>query len=98
MLFAYGTDRLARDVEAAARLLNACERAGVTIVTRKGTYPPGDRAARASFNLAALMNEGYSSHASEKQSAVAARRVAWGDLMGPPPYGTRLAPREKGLG
>jgi len=95
-LFAYSCDRLARDVEAAARLLNICERAGVKIVTREGTYPPGDRAARASFNLAALMNEDYSSQASEKQSAVSARRVARGDLMGPPPYGMRLAPRTKG--
>ena len=95
-VYAYGTDRLARSVLAAATLLDVCERSGVTIVTREGRYPPGDRAARSAFHLAAMMNEDYSSQASERQSSVMAVRRARGDELGPPPYGKRLAPREKG--
>ena len=41
-VYAYATDRLARDVEAASRLLNACERAQVPIVVK------GQRASDAS--------------------------------------------------
>src|SRR4249919_3264528 len=39
-LYAYSTDRLARSVEWAARLLNACRRAGTVIVTSEGRFEP----------------------------------------------------------
>jgi DNA invertase Pin-like site-specific DNA recombinase len=39
-LYAYATDRLARSVEWAARLLNAARRAGTVIVTSEGRFEP----------------------------------------------------------
>src|SRR5690349_21098602 len=41
-LYAFATDRLARSVEWSARLLNACRRAGVPIVTSEGRFEPDD--------------------------------------------------------
>src|SRR3954463_954164 len=50
-VYAYSIDRLARDVEASARLLNACERTGATIVTSEGRFAPGDVGARLTFHI-----------------------------------------------
>ena len=68
-LYAYAADRLSRDTETAMHLLNACERAKVPIVTKEGTFTPGDRSARLLFTVQAATNEDYSSQASEKRHA-----------------------------
>lgn len=95
-LYAYSTDRLARSVEWSARLLNACERAGTTIVTTEGRFPPGDDAARVTFQIMAVMNENAVRAMQRKAVATVARREARGDRKGSPPYGYRYAPRKPG--
>lgn len=102
-LYAYSADRLSRDVEAAYGLLNACERAGTTIVTSEGRFPPGDRMARQMFGFQAMTNEAALDGMIEKTSAVAEKRKERGDAMGRAPYGyqhrivngvSTLVPRE----
>ncbi len=95
-LYAYATDRLARDVEAAARLLNLCERAGVPIVTREGRIEPGDSSARRMYQFAAMTNEDYSDRSRERQASNVATRRVHGDAMGPPPWGKRVKARARG--
>ena len=56
-IYAYSLDRLARSLEWSIRLLNACERAGTTIVTNEGTFAPGDDGARVTFSVLSTMNE-----------------------------------------
>jgi DNA invertase Pin-like site-specific DNA recombinase len=56
-IYAYSADRLARSVQWAARLLDACEDAGTTIVTSDGRYAPDDDAGRQMFQFQALVNE-----------------------------------------
>jgi len=75
-LYAYSTDRLARSVEWSARLLNACRRAGVPIVTREGRIEPGDAAAALLFNVLAAVNENALSGMEAKARATVARRKA----------------------
>ena len=75
-LYAYSTDRLARSVEWSARLLNACRRAGVPIVTREGRIEPGDAAAALLFNVLACVNENALSGMEAKARASIGRRRA----------------------
>jgi DNA invertase Pin-like site-specific DNA recombinase len=75
-LYAYSTDRLARSVEWSARLLNACRRAGVPIVTREGRIEPGDAAAALLFNVLAAVNENALSGMEAKARATITRRKA----------------------
>ena len=75
-LYAYSTDRLARSVEWSARLLNACRRAGVPIVTREGRIEPGDASAALLFNVLAAVNENALSGMEAKARATVARRQA----------------------
>jgi DNA invertase Pin-like site-specific DNA recombinase len=88
-LYAYSTDRLARDAESAYGLLNAAERAGVTIVTSEGRFPPGDRMARQMFGFQAMQNEAALDNMSDKAASTAIRRQERGDRMGRAPYGYR---------
>jgi len=75
-LYAYSTDRLARSVEWSARLLNACRRAGVPIVTREGRIEPGDAGAALLFNVLAAVNENALSGMEAKARASIGRRQA----------------------
>jgi DNA invertase Pin-like site-specific DNA recombinase len=96
-LYAYSTDRLARSVEWSARLLNACRRAGVPIITREGRIEPGDAAAALLFNVLAAVNENALSGMEAKARATIATRKkrnraagrADNEGMGCAPYGTR---------
>src|SRR5690242_17092768 len=56
-VYAFSSDRLARSVQWAVRLLDACEDHGVTIVTGEGRYAPGDESARQMFTFQAMQNE-----------------------------------------
>lgn len=102
-LYAYSTDRLARSVQWAARLLDAAERAGTTIITGEGRFAPGDDGARTLFQVLAVMNENALRGMTTKSKAVAGKRQERGDVMGRAPYGYRhvmqdgrsvLVPRE----
>lgn len=96
ILYAYALDRLARSVEWSARLLNACERAGTTIVTGEGSYAPGDDGARVTFHVLAAMNENAVRAMARKARATRERRDARGDRRGSPPYGWRIVARKAG--
>jgi DNA invertase Pin-like site-specific DNA recombinase len=87
-LYAYSTDRLARSVQWAARLLDACEKAGTTIVTSEGRFAPGDDMARTLFQFQAITNENYSRQAKRKAQATIATRRAKGTKLGAPFYGS----------
>jgi DNA invertase Pin-like site-specific DNA recombinase len=86
-LYAYSTDRLARSVEWAARLLNACRRAGTVIVTAEGRFEPDNAMTDQLFYFQAMQNEGYSRQATEKRRATVVRQRARGDKLGPAFYG-----------
>jgi DNA invertase Pin-like site-specific DNA recombinase len=86
-LYAFATDRLARSVEWSARLLNACERAGTTIVTGEGRFAPGDDGPRITFQVLAVMNENAVRAMGRKALATRKRRDLRGDRRGSPPYG-----------
>lgn len=86
-IYAYSTDRLARSVQWAARLLDACERAGTSIVTSEGTFAPGDDMARTMFQFQAITNEGYSRQAKRKRAATLEQQRARGTKLGAPFYG-----------
>ena len=58
-VYAYASDRLARSVEWSARLLNACRRAGVPIVTSEGRFEPDNPMTDQLFYFQAMQNEGY---------------------------------------
>lgn len=87
-LYAYSTDRLARSVQWAARLLDACEKAGTTIVTGEGRFSPHDDMARQMFQFQAITNEAYSRQAKRKRASTIARQRARGDKLGQPYYGS----------
>lgn len=86
-LYAYSTDRLARSVQWAARLLDACETAGTSIVTNEGTFAPGDDMARTMFQFQAITNEAYSRQAKAKRRSTIARQRERGTKLGQPFYG-----------
>lgn len=87
-IYAYSTDRLARSVQWSARLLDACEKAGTTIVTGEGRFAPHDELARQMFQFQAITNENYSRQARKRSRATIARRRSRGDKLGQPFYGT----------
>jgi DNA invertase Pin-like site-specific DNA recombinase len=87
VLYAYATDRLARSVEWSARLLNACRRAGTTIVTSEGRFEPDNPMTDQQFYFQAMQNEGYSRQAQQKRRATVERQRARGDKLGPKFYG-----------
>ena len=86
-VYAYSPDRLARSVEWSARLVNACRRAGTSITTTAGTVAPDDPAARAMFNMLAVMNETALDEMERKAKASADSRKRQGDAIGQRPYG-----------
>lgn len=86
-LYAYATDRLARSVEWSARLLNACRRAGVPIITSEGRFDPDNAMTDQLFYFQAMQNEGYSRQASQKRRATVERQRARGARLGVAPYG-----------
>lgn len=86
-LYAYSTDRLARSVRWSAQLLDACEQAGVTIVTSEGRFAPNDDMARQMFHFAAMTNEAYSRQAKRKRASTLDRQRAKGQKLGQPYYG-----------
>ena len=86
-LYAYSTDRLARSVEWAARLLNACRRAGTVIVTSEGRFEPDNAMTDQLFYFQAMQNEGYSKQASQKRRATVERQRARGSRLGVAPFG-----------
>ena len=88
-VYALSEDRLARDVAAAVRLLNACERNGVPIVCRADRYEPGDARARRRFIDEANDNEYHLSKMTDRASGTAIIRKERGDTMGRAPYGYR---------
>ncbi len=90
-LYAYSADRLARSVQWSARLLDAAERAGTTIVTGEGRFAPGDDMARQMFHFQAMMNEGALRQMTAKSNDVAKSRRERGDTMGRAPYGYKHA-------
>jgi DNA invertase Pin-like site-specific DNA recombinase len=87
-LYAYSTDRIARSVEWAARLLNACRRAGVPIVTSEGRFDPDNAMTDQLFYFQAMQNEGYSRQATQKRRATVERQRARGARLGIAPYGS----------
>lgn len=89
-IFAYSCDRLARDVEAAAHLLNECERVGIPIVTTEGRFEPGDPYARRLFHMMAEGNEAYSDsrHVSANLT-IEVRRKRGDTAFGRAPYGLK---------
>jgi DNA invertase Pin-like site-specific DNA recombinase len=89
-LYAYSADRLARSVQWSARLLDACEDAGTTIVTGEGRYAPDDDAGRMMFGFLALQNEAALRQMVKKTRASYAVREARGDYLGPAPYGSKV--------
>ena len=89
VLYAYATDRLARSVEWAARLLNACRRAGTLIVTSEGRFEPDNAMTDQLFYFQAMQNEGYSRQAQQKRIATVAAQRARGDKLGPSFYGSK---------
>jgi DNA invertase Pin-like site-specific DNA recombinase len=86
-IFAYSCDRLARSVQWAARLLDACEKAQTTITTGEGTFAPGDDGARITFQVLAVMNENAVRAMTKKTNATFSARRARGDVLGHPAYG-----------
>lgn len=93
-VYAYSPDRLARSVEWSARLINACRRAGVPITTTAGTVAPDDPAARAMFNMLAVMNETALDEMERKAKASAATRRARGEVTGGRAYGETRTTRD----
>ena len=93
-VYAYSPDRLARSVEWSARLVNACRRAGVPITTTAGTVAPDDPAARAMFNMLAVMNENALDEMERKAAASASTRRARGGITGGRAYGERWTTRD----
>ena len=75
-LIAYSTDRLARSVQWASRLLDACERADTTIVTGEGRFAPGDDGARVTFQVLGVMNENALRGMTKKNNATVEARKA----------------------
>jgi len=75
-LYAYSADRLARSVEWSARLLNACRRANVPIVTGEGRFDPTNGATTDLYNFRAVVNESAVRQMQEKARATVARRKA----------------------
>jgi DNA invertase Pin-like site-specific DNA recombinase len=94
-LYAYSSDRLARSVEWAARLLNVCRRADTTIRTGEGTFAPGDPATNQLFYFGAMMNESALDAMERKAKSSVSKRLERGDKMAAP-YGKRLAKDEAG--
>jgi DNA invertase Pin-like site-specific DNA recombinase len=86
-LYAYMADRLARSVEWSSRLLNACERANVSIVTSEGRFAPGDDLARTQFHFLAIQNENYSRQGSRRQRDASDVLRKRGAHLGQPYYG-----------
>ena len=93
VLYAYSTDRLARSVEWTARLLNACRRAEVPIVTREGRINPGDAGAALLFQVLAAVNENALSGMEAKAAAALEARRARGDVLGQAGFGRVLVKR-----
>jgi DNA invertase Pin-like site-specific DNA recombinase len=75
-LYAYSLDRLARSQQWSARLLDACELAGVTIVTTEGRFAPDDDGARVTFGVLSVMNENALRGMKRKARSTIARRQA----------------------
>jgi DNA invertase Pin-like site-specific DNA recombinase len=90
VIYAYSADRLARSVQWSARLIDACEDAGTTIVTGEGRYAPNDDAAKMMFGFLALQNESALRQMKKKTRASFEVRKARGDHLGPAPYGSRV--------
>lgn len=88
-LYAYASDRLARSVEWSARLLNACRRAGVVIVTSEGRFEPDNPMTDQLFYFQAMQNEGYSRQATQKRRATVTKLRERGVKMGPEFYGAK---------
>jgi DNA invertase Pin-like site-specific DNA recombinase len=89
-VYAYSADRLARSVQWSARLIDACEDAGTTIVTGEGRYAPDDDAAKMMFGFLALQNESALRQMVKKTRASYAVREARGDYLGPAPFGSKV--------
>jgi DNA invertase Pin-like site-specific DNA recombinase len=89
-VYAYSADRLARSVQWSARLIDACEDAGTTIVTGEGRYAPDDDSAKMMFGFLALQNEAALRQMKKKTQASFAVRKARGDHLGPAPYGSKV--------
>lgn len=75
-LFAWSLDRLARSEQWSARLLDACEAAGVTITTTEGRFAPGDDGARVTFGVLSVMNANAVRQMTKKAKATVERRQA----------------------
>ena len=98
-VYAYASDRLARDVEAASVLLNRCEDAGTLIVTGEGRFAPGDDMARQLFHFQAVQNEGAWRQMKKRARAGRDQRQKRGDDMGHIPWGmirVKVEPGENG--
>ncbi len=89
-VYAYSADRLARSVQWSARLIDACEDAGTTIVTGEGRYAPDDDSAKMMFGFLALQNESALRQMKRKTQASFQVRKERGDHLGPAPYGQRV--------
>jgi len=89
-LYAYSADRLARSVQWSARLLDACEDGGTTIVTGEGRYAPDDDSGRQMFHFLAMQNEGALRQMKRKTRASFDVRKARGDHLGPAPFGQKV--------
>ena len=94
-IYAYSVDRLARDVEAGAHLLNECERVGIPIVTTEGRFAPGDTGARTLFHALGMGNESYSDQRKGTANLTIKVRRERGDHLGRVPYGSRYDPERK---
>lgn len=86
-IYVYDLDRLARSVEWAERLANACERAGTVIYDRRYRYDPADARDRRDLRREAETNEDYSRKSADKRRATVKRQREAGTRLGVAPYG-----------
>jgi DNA invertase Pin-like site-specific DNA recombinase len=86
-LYAFALDRLARSVQWSARLLDACEDAGVIVMTGEGRFDPADDRDRQMFHFYAMQNEGALRGMKRKAQASVGVRRTRGDIIGQRPYG-----------
>jgi DNA invertase Pin-like site-specific DNA recombinase len=97
-LYAYASDRLARSVEWSARLLNACRRAKVPIVTSEGRFDPDNALTDQLFYFQAMQNEAALRGMEKKAQSTTGRRRARGDKLGQAGYGKKLVKQRDDAG
>jgi DNA invertase Pin-like site-specific DNA recombinase len=86
-LYAYSHDRLARDVETSAALLNAMADAGIECTTGERTFRPRDPMDRQQWHFTAMQGEAYVEQAQRKAQDRVANQRRRGVVLGQKSYG-----------